>query len=104
MSGKDCLKLLMIAYGYSHELEVFTYHDDQGLGYCVKGKNAKGEEFYADGCNNILWMMEQIIEGMQNRGAKLRTSFWADMKISDVLNDDWRNKHLQSDYAKMCGI
>ena len=99
------MKLLMITYGYSHDLEVGTYNDaSQGFGYYVSGKNAKGSEFYEDGCNNIIYMIEQIISRMQRDGVQPRSSFWWQERVADVLNDEWRNKFLQTDYARKMGL
>ena len=69
MSGKDVLKLLLIAYGFT-KIEIKTYRGQYNyIGYEIHATNEDGECYDEENCEGIIFNITNIIEIMREREA-----------------------------------
>ena len=70
MSGKDVLKLLLIAYGFA-KIEIKTYRANYGyIGYEIHAMNEDGKCFDEENCDGIIFNITNIIERMKQEGVE----------------------------------
>ena len=85
MSGKDVLKLLLIAYGFTKS-EIKTYRGDYNyIGYEIHATNEDGECYDEENCEGLLFNIVYIIERMRKEGIEPQY---------DPLNGDYSIKEL----------
>lgn len=68
MTGKDVLKLLLVAYGFK-KVEITTYRADYGyIGYEINAENDNGEIYCEHNCEGLMFNISFLIHTMNEKG------------------------------------
>jgi hypothetical protein len=88
MSGKDVLKLLLIAFGFT-KVNIRTYRGDYNyIGYEIHATGDDGIYYDEENCEGLMFNITNIIETMKDRGidAKYGVFGGGDYSVGEVLN------------------
>ena len=68
MTGKDVLKLLLVAYGFK-KVEITTYRAFHGcVGYEINAENDNGEIYCERNCEGLMFNISSLIHTMNKKG------------------------------------
>ena len=88
MSGKDLLKLLLISYGFSVNIEISTYRGEGGcIGYDVSAESQNKNEpgYHEVDCEGLQFHIYEILNFMHKNEIKPKTIVNAVYSTSDLL-------------------
>lgn len=97
MSGKDLLKLLLITYGFTHNVKILTYRGEGNyIGYDVYAESEDDVYHEAD-CEGLQFHIYEILAYMQRKNICPKTISNAQYTTSELLRlspDDLANLNL----------
>lgn len=92
MSGKDFLRLLLIEYGFTKSINIKVYHGDGiNIGYEIEATDNKGNEYFEDNCEGLMFNIYLIIKYMKEHNIKIICGgVYSNVNYStkDLLSDD----------------
>lgn len=88
MNGKDVLKLLLVAFGFT-KVKVRTYRGDYNcIGYEIHANGDNGICYDEENCEGLMFNIAHIIETMKDEGidAKYKVFDGGDYSVRKVLD------------------